>query len=58
MPVKLPAIGYVLVAPQDVLFISHSQLTPYYPFLHPLIGELQPHFNLLSHISVAMLFIQ
>ena len=42
MPVKLSAIGYVLVAPQEVLFTSHSQLTPCYPFLHPLIADFQP----------------
>ena len=56
IPVELPACGYVLVSPQEVLFIGHSHLTPYYPFLHPLIVELQPYFNLLRHIGVALSF--
>ena len=56
LPVKLPVKGYVLVAPCQVLLTTPTQLTPYYPFLHLLIGELQPHFHLLSRIRVKMYF--
>ena len=54
LPVRLPEKGYVLVAPCQVLFTTPTQLTPYYPFLHPLIDQLQPHFLLLSRIGVKM----
>ena len=56
LPVKLPVKGYVLVAPCQVLLTTPTQLTPYYPFLHLLIGDLQPHFQLLSKIGVKMSF--
>ena len=56
MPVKLPVYGYVLVSPQEVVFTSQLQLACFYPFLHPLIDELQSCFNLLSRIGVSMSF--
>ena len=54
VPVKLQMNGYVLVKPIQVLLMDPSFLTPYYPFLHPLIREVQPAFSFLSQIGVKM----
>ena len=52
VPVELQINGYVLVKPIQVLMMDPSILTLYYPFLHPLIREIQPVFSFLSHIGV------
>ena len=52
--VELQMNGYVLVKPVQVLLMDPSILTPYYPFLHPLIREIQPVFSFLSQIGVKM----
>ena len=54
IPVELQMNGYVLVKPIQVLLMDPSILTPYYPFLHPLIREIQPVFSFLSQIGVKM----
>jgi len=54
IPVKLQIDGYVLVKPIQVLFMDPSKLAPYYPFLHPLVKEVQPAFSLLSQIGIKM----
>ena len=54
IPVKLQTNGYVLVKPIQVLLMDPSVLTPYYPFLHPLIEEVHPVFSFLSQIGVKM----
>ena len=54
VPVKLQMNGYVLVKPIQVLLMDPSTLAPYYPFLHPLISEVQPVFSFLSQIGVKM----
>ena len=54
LPVKLKVHGYALVKPTQVLLMEPSLLTPYYPFLHPLINEAQSLYQFLSHIGVKM----
>ena len=54
IPVKVPVNGYVLVKPIQVLMMDPSTLAPYYPFIHPLIREVQPAFSILSQIGVKM----
>ena len=54
LPVKLKVQGYTLVKPTQVLLMDPSLLTPYYPFLHPLINEAQSMYQFLSHIGVKM----
>ena len=54
VPVKLQTNGYVLVKPIQVLLMDPSTLIPYYPFLHPLVNEVQPVFPFLSEIGVKM----
>ena len=54
VPVELQMNGYVLVKPVQVLLMDPSILTPYYPFLHPLIREVQSVFSFLSQIDVKM----
>ena len=54
LPVKLKVQGYALVKPTQVLLMEPSLLTPYYPFLHPLINEAQSIYRFLSHIGVKM----
>lgn len=54
LPVKLKVQGYALVKPTQVLLMDPSLLTPYYPFLHPLINEAQSLYQFLSHIGVKM----
>ena len=54
VPVKLQMNGYVLVKPIQVLLMDPSVVSPYYPFLHPLITEVQPAFSFLSQIGVKM----
>ena len=56
LPVKLKIHGYALVKPTQVLLIDPTLLSPYYPFLHPLINEAQSLYHqFLSHIGVKML---
>ena len=54
VPVESQINGYVLVKPVQVLLMDPSTLTPYYPFLHPLIRGMQPVFSFLSQIGVKM----
>ena len=54
LPVKLKVHGYTLVKPTQVLLMDPSLLTPYYPFLHPLINEAQSMYQFLSHVGVKM----
>ena len=54
VPVKLQMNGYVLVKPKQVLLMDPSTLAPFYPFLHPLVSEVQPVFPFLSEIGVKM----
>ena len=54
IPVKLQMNGYILVKPIQVLLMDPSVLTPYHPFLHPLIREIQLVFSFLSQIGVKM----
>jgi len=43
---------YALVQPIQVLCVEPSLVTPYYPFLHPLIEEAYSVMSLLSHVGV------
>ena len=54
IPVEIQRNGCVLVKPAQVLLMDPSALAPYYPFLHPLIREVQPVFSFLSQIGVKM----
>ena len=54
VPVKLKMNGYVLVKPIQVLLMDPPTLVPYYPFLHPLIREVQPVISFLSQIGLKM----
>ena len=54
LPVKLKVQGYALVKPTQVLLMEPSLLTPYYPFLHPLINEAQSIYQFLSNIGIKM----
>ena len=56
VPVGLEKNGFVLVKPIQVLLMDPSILTPYYPFLHPLVRDIQPVFSFLSQIGVKMSF--
>ena len=58
-PVKLPMKSteeYALVKPIQVICMEPSQVTPYYPFLHPLIDEANSVIKLLSKIGVKRSF--
>ena len=55
LPVKLPiqsTEAYALVKPIQVLCVEPSEVTPYYPFLHPLIDEANNVIKFLSNIGV------
>ena len=55
LPVKLPiqnTEAYALVKPKQVLCVEPSEVTPYYPFLHPLIDEANGVIKLLSNLGV------
>ena len=59
LPVKLPiqnTEAYALVKPIQVLCIEPSEVTPYYPFLHPLIDEANSVIKLLAKIGVTRSF--
>ena len=58
-PVKLPIQNteeYALVKPIQVICMEPSEVTPYYPFLHPLIDEANSVIKLLSKIGVKRSF--
>ena len=55
LPVKLPiqnAEEYALVKPTQVLCMDPSEVSPYYPFLHPLIDEASGFYKFLSKFGV------
>ena len=59
LPVKLPienTKAYALVKPIQVLCVEPSEVTPYYPFLHPLIEEANGVIKLLSKLGVKRSF--
>ena len=56
LPVKLEVAGYVLVKPTQVLVMDDSKLSPFCPFLHPLIVEAHAVLHLLREIGVEMCF--
>ena len=59
LPVNLPiqnAKEYALVKPTQVLCMEPSEVSPYYPFLHPLIDEANSVIKLLSKIGVKRSF--
>ena len=56
LPVKLEVAGYVLVKQSQVLVMDDSKLSPFCPFLHPLIVEAYAVLHLLREVDVAMCF--